>query len=89
MFVSNGVINGAGHTLTTLVFTLIAVWGIRIPFATLLSRGSLGVKGVWVSYAIGFSFTMCLSLLWYRSGRWKKAVVRHKAADAASRPAPP
>ncbi|MDR2693701.1 MAG: MATE family efflux transporter [Chitinispirillales bacterium] len=83
MFVSNGVINGAGHTLTTLIFTLIAVWGIRIPFAAILSRGSLGVKGVWVSYAVGFSFTMCVSLLWYRSGRWKKAVVRHKAADTA------
>ncbi|MDR2592619.1 MAG: MATE family efflux transporter [Chitinispirillales bacterium] len=82
MFVSNGVINGAGHTFTTLIFTLIAVWGIRIPFATLLSRTSLGIKGVWVSYVIGFSFTMCISLLWYRSGRWKKAVVKHKVPDA-------
>jgi putative MATE family efflux protein len=81
MFVSNGVINGAGHTFTTLIFTLIAVWGIRIPFATILSRTSLGVKGVWVSYVIGFSFTMCISLLWYRSGRWKKAVVKHRVPD--------
>jgi len=79
MFVSNGIINGAGHTFTTLIFTLIAVWGIRIPFATLLSKTGLGVKGVWVSYAIGFSFTMCISLLWYRSGRWKKSVVKHGA----------
>ena len=83
MFVSNGVINGAGHTFTTLIFTLIAVWGIRIPFATFLSRTDLGVKGVWVSYVIGFSFTMCISLLWYRSGRWKKAVVKPAVSDAA------
>ena len=77
MFVSNGVINGAGHTLTTLFFTLVAVWGIRVPLAALLSRGSLGISGVWVSYAIGFFTTMCISLSWYRSGRWKKAVVKY------------
>ncbi len=87
MFVSNGVINGAGHTFTTLIFTLIAVWGIRIPFATLLSRTGLGIKGVWVSYAIGFTTTMCISLLWYRSGRWKKAVIRPgEVSEAGSVP---
>jgi putative MATE family efflux protein len=81
MFVSNGIINGAGHTLTTLIFTLIAVWGIRVPLATVLSRGSMGINGVWLSYAIGFFTTMCISLLWYRSGRWKKAVIRHDAGE--------
>jgi len=80
MFVSNGVINGAGHTLTTLIFTLIGVWGIRVPFATILSRTRLGINGVWVAYAIGFGFALCTSLLWYRSGRWKKAVVKHGCA---------
>jgi putative MATE family efflux protein len=76
MFISNGIINGAGHTLTTLIFTLIAVWGMRVPLAALLSAGPLGINGVWVSYAIGFFTTMCISLAWYRSGRWKKAVIR-------------
>jgi putative MATE family efflux protein len=78
MFVSNGIINGAGHTFTTLVFTLVAVWGIRIPLAAILSRGSLGIHGIWLSYAIGFSIMMVVSLLWYKSGRWKKPVVRHE-----------
>ncbi|MDR2577457.1 MAG: MATE family efflux transporter [Chitinispirillales bacterium] len=77
MLVSNGVINGAGHTLTTLIFTLIAVWGLRIPGAAILSRGSMGITGIWVSYAIAFCVMMCVSLLWYRSGRWKKPVVKH------------
>jgi putative MATE family efflux protein len=77
MYVSNGVINGAGHTLTTLIFTLISVWGMRVPFAALLSGTSLGITGIWISYAIAFFVMMCVSLLWYRSGRWKKVVIKH------------
>jgi putative MATE family efflux protein len=79
MHVSNGIISGAGHTLTTLAFTLIAVWGIRIPSAVVMSKGSLGLNGVWLSFAVAFFITMCISLYWYRSGRWKKAVIRHDA----------
>ena len=89
MFVSNGIINGAGHTLTTLIFTLIAVWGIRVPLAALLSRSSLGINGVWLSYAIGFFTTMCISLCWYRSGRWKKAVIKHDPNYVAEPPDAP
>jgi len=90
MFVSNGVINGAGHTLTTLIFTLIAVWGIRVPLAAIMSKSSLGINGVWVSYSIGFFTTMCVSLIWYRSGRWKKPVIKHDVHYAAAEPdAPP
>jgi putative MATE family efflux protein len=76
MFVSNGIINGAGHTLTTLIFTLIAVWGLRVPLAFVLSK-NMGITGVWLAYTIGISVMMCTSLLWYRSGRWKKPVVKH------------
>ena len=83
MYVSNGVINGAGHTFTTLIFTLISVWGMRVPFAALLSNTSLGIKGIWVSYAIAFFVMMCVSLLWYRSGRWKKAVVKQDIGQLA------
>jgi Na+-driven multidrug efflux pump len=77
MLVSNGIINGAGHTLTTLIFTLIAVWGIRIPLAAVLSKGVMGITGIWLAYAIAFCIMMCVSLFWYRSGRWKKTVVKH------------
>jgi len=77
MFVSNGIINGAGHTLTTLVFTLIAIWGLRIPSAIIMSKTALGINGVWLSFGFAFFITMCISLCWYRSGRWKKTVIRH------------
>ncbi len=75
MFVSNGVINGAGHTMVTLMFTLLALWGIRVPSAAILSRSALGITGIWLSFTIGFAVIMTASLFYYRSGRWQKTVI--------------
>jgi len=77
-FVSNGVINGAGHTKMTLVFTLIALWGVRVPVILLLSKTSLGVTGIWIGSALGFVTLMIASLTWYTTGRWKREVIRVK-----------
>lgn len=73
--VANGVINGAGHTKVTLVFTVIALWGIRIPAILLLSKGTLGINGIWVGTVIGFVASMVLALVWYIGGRWKKRII--------------
>lgn len=75
MFVANGVINGAGHTKVTLAFTLISLWGIRVPIAAVLSKTALGLTGIWLSFTVSFAIIMTISLLWYRSGRWKKIVI--------------
>ncbi len=88
MYVSNGVINGAGHTLTTLAFTICVLWGVRIPMAAFLSRTFLGIEGIWIAFAVGFFTIMCVSLSWYFSGRWKKPVVRAGLKNAiAAEPA--
>ncbi|MDG5815698.1 MATE family efflux transporter [Chitinispirillales bacterium ANBcel5] len=76
MYVSNGVINGAGHTITTLVFTVISIWGIRVPLSATLSRTSLGITGIWIAFAASFFVTMCISLWWYYSGKWKKITIK-------------
>jgi putative MATE family efflux protein len=75
MQVSNGVINGAGHTMVTLIFTILAMWGIRVPFASILSKSPLGLTGIWFSFTIGFAVIMTASLIYYHSGRWQKAVI--------------
>jgi putative MATE family efflux protein len=75
MFVSNGVINGSGKTMITLVFTLLSMWGLRVPLAALLSRTSLGITGVWIAMSGSFLITMSISLLYYRSGRWAKSAI--------------
>lgn len=76
MFISNGIINGAGHTITTMLFTLLSLWGVRVPLASVLSRTSLGSTGIWIAIVASFATTMTISLLYYFSGRWKKAVVK-------------
>ena len=75
MFISNGVINGAGHTIITMVFSLLSLWVIRVPFSWLLSKTSLGITGIWVAVSLSFAITMIVSLTYYFSGRWKRLVI--------------
>ncbi len=71
-FVSNGVINGAGHTVITMMFSLLSLWVLRIPLAGILSRTGLGITGIWVGIALSFFGFSSASLSYYLTGRWKK-----------------
>jgi putative MATE family efflux protein len=75
MFISNGIINGAGHTMITMTFSLLSLWLIRVPLAWLLSKTSLGIKGIWISVSVSFAIIMIVSLTYYFSGRWKKSAI--------------
>jgi putative MATE family efflux protein len=75
MFISNGVINGAGHTMITMTFSLMSLWLIRVPLAWLLSKTSLGIRGIWVAVSLSFAIIMIVSLTYYFSGRWKKSAI--------------
>lgn len=75
MFISNGVINGAGHTIITMIFSLLSLWIIRVPFSWLLSKTSLGITGIWIAVALSFVVMMIVSLAYYSSGRWKKSFI--------------
>lgn len=76
MFVSNGVINGAGHTFTTMLFSLVSLWVVRVPLSAILSRTQMGLTGIWTAIVISFGVVMTVSLVYYFSGRWKKEVIR-------------
>jgi Na+-driven multidrug efflux pump len=80
MFISNGVINGAGHTMITMTFTLLSLWLVRVPVSWWLSKTSLGIIGVWIAIALSFLTTMTVSLTYYYSGRWKKSTIIKGAA---------
>jgi putative MATE family efflux protein len=75
MFISNGITNGSGHTMITMIFSLMSLWVIRVPFSWLLSKTSLGITGIWVAIALSFLVMMIVSLAYYSSGRWKKSVI--------------
>jgi putative MATE family efflux protein len=78
MFVSNGVINGAGHTMVTTATSLIALWLTRVPLAAWFSHELHRVEGVWYACAIGLTVGMISSVGYYATGRWKRAVVHHR-----------
>ena len=76
MFISNGIINGSGHTMMTMIFSLVSLWIFRVPLSVVLTRTPLGITGIWISIVISYGVTMIVSLSYYFSGRWKKPVLR-------------
>ncbi len=75
MFMYNGIMRGAGDTFWPMIFSLISLWIIRIPFAWILS-GKTGAVGIWWSIPAGWIIGLALSYMYYKMGRWKtKAVV--------------
>jgi putative MATE family efflux protein len=76
MFISNGIINGAGDTIITMLFSILSLWVIRVPVAAILSHTYLGLNGIWISMVLSFFVITIVSLSYYFSGRWKKAYKR-------------
>lgn len=68
--VLSGGLRGAGDTRSTLVITALGFWGLRLPFAVLLS-GPFGLFGAWVAMGIDLNARGLGMLLRFRSGRWK------------------
>lgn len=66
-FSSNGVINGAGHTLITTIIAVVGLWLVRVPLAWVLPR-FFGVVGIWYAMAISFVASMLVSMGFYLSG---------------------
>jgi len=74
MFTFNGVMRGAGDTFIPMIFTLISLWLIRIPFALFLSN-RLGETGIWWSFPMSWATGLIMSWIYYLTGRWKKKVI--------------
>lgn len=74
MFTSNGIINGAGHTLVTTIISVVSLWGVRVPAAYYISSRVQAVEGVWWGISVGFATGATLSLLYYLSRRWERPI---------------
>ncbi|MDR2848046.1 MAG: MATE family efflux transporter [Bacteroidales bacterium] len=76
LFVFNGVMRGAGDTLFPMFTTLLSLWLIRIPFASVMSK-YIGTDGIWWAIPIGWCLGSACAMGYYRLGRWKnKGVVK-------------
>jgi len=71
MFITAGVMRGAGDTLIPMLLTLVSLWVIRIPVSWMLSK-NYGVEGIWWGIPIAWAVGAVFSYLYYKTGRWKK-----------------
>jgi Na+-driven multidrug efflux pump len=67
----------SGTVLWPMVFGIIAIWGVEVPVAYLLSHySSLGIKGIWIGYPAAFIVSFALQVSYYRLSWKKKQIVR-------------
>ena len=95
MFTYGGVMRGAGDTLIPMFLTIFSLWIIRIPAAVFLSQESIllfghsvkglgmGADGIWWSIPSGWGIGLLLSVIYYRTGRWKtRTLIKAKLEPA-------
>lgn len=91
-FVVSGVVRSTGAVLPPLLILGIALWGVRIPFATML-QPTLGADAIWWSFPASALCAMTMSIAYYRWGRWREATMLpidpRKVALPAEVPAQP
>lgn len=78
MFVTNGVLRGAGSAFIPMINTILALWVIRVPVALSLAP-ILGSDGIWWSLPAGWAMGTVFSVSYYFSGRWKNKSVVNRA----------
>lgn len=71
-FVFSGVVRATGVVWPPLLAMIVALWGVRIPFAHLL-QPQLGADAVWISFPLGSVVMLAIAMAYYRWGRWREA----------------
>ncbi len=74
MFITGGILRGAGDTFIQMLITLAALWIIRIPVSALLSIW-YGTSGIWWGIPVGWIVGFIASVIYYTSGRWKNKIL--------------
>jgi Na+-driven multidrug efflux pump len=63
--------NGAGDSWTPTFLSLACFWGLGVPLAWWLAKGSLGPQGVFIAIAVAFTLSSLLSWVAFQRGTWK------------------
>jgi len=67
-------LNGAGDTVSPTLINFVCFWVLQIPLAYWLATDvSLGPHGVFIAIVVSESLVTILSVIVFRSGRWKRA----------------
>jgi Na+-driven multidrug efflux pump len=84
-FVIAGVVRATGAVVPPLLILAFALWGVRVPFASLL-QGRLGADAIWWSFPVSSLVSMLLSAAYYRWGGWRSARMLAKTPDEVAVP---
>jgi putative MATE family efflux protein len=97
--VIQGAFRGAGQTKVAMALSFLSRWVFRVPTALVLAFGALtvpgtaivldvgpsvGVRGVWIAYAVGSFASFLVALLWFRLGRWTGGVLEPGGGDGST-----
>ena len=74
MFITGGVLRGDGDTMVQMIFTLLALWVVRIPVSAILSS-RIGTPGIWWGIPAGWFIGFSATFIYYLGGRWKRKVI--------------
>lgn len=73
VFCINGLINGAGYTLYSLMTSMVSALILRVPVAWFMSKTALGLAGVGMAAPAASCGALVLALAFYFSGKWKQS----------------
>ncbi|MBU4198650.1 MAG: MATE family efflux transporter [Verrucomicrobia bacterium] len=66
-------LNGAGDSLAPMICTVLALWGLQVPLAILLSRvWNPPTQGIWWAIVIAMTVHGLLVAKWFQTGRWRR-----------------
>ena len=71
--VSDGVLRGAGLMKQFMIATFTDLV-LRVALAEILARTALGATGIWISWPIGWTIAMMLSVVFYARVKWERVV---------------
>ena len=71
--VSDGVLRGAGLMKQFMIATFTDLV-LRVALAEILARTALGATGIWISWPIGWTIAMTLSVVFYARVKWERVV---------------
>jgi putative MATE family efflux protein len=85
-----GGFRGAGKTLVAAVISILALGGVRLPFAYVTSQGILptdlwffggpDARGIWLAFFVSNVVGATIAWLWFRRGTWREGDVRGRPA---------
>jgi len=77
-FVIGGSFRGAGNTVVAMVLAIIALWGLRLPLAQILSLNlDFGTSGIWWGMFLSNFLTALIAMFWFKKGGWKEKAINN------------